>query len=167
MDGDPWPCADARRTFPCGIADRELLVRHLLDIATRAAGDLRVAPAGLYHRFVAWALPGGTSCRVCGTHRHDVLPGLPPRLFPCFDLPLAIVSRKHTQLADVREETPIGYLRELDRKYNPDQTVKDTPPYPAGPPAAVGVSTVSGPVDATPTAFGGPGRPAATDAPAP
>jgi hypothetical protein len=38
-----------------------------------------------------------------------------------------IVSRKHTQLAQVREETAIGYLRELDRKYSPDQTIKDTP----------------------------------------
>jgi hypothetical protein len=38
-----------------------------------------------------------------------------------------IVSRKHTQLADIREDTALGYLRELDRKYSPEQTIKDTP----------------------------------------
>ncbi len=27
----------------------------------------------------------------------------------------------------MKEDTAIGYLRELDRKYNPDQTIKDTP----------------------------------------
>jgi hypothetical protein len=38
-----------------------------------------------------------------------------------------IVSRKHTQLGDVKEETGIGYLRELDNKYSPGETLKDTP----------------------------------------
>jgi hypothetical protein len=39
----------------------------------------------------------------------------------------AIVSRKHTHLSEVQIETAIGYLREMDRKYNVDQTVADTP----------------------------------------
>lgn len=38
-----------------------------------------------------------------------------------------IVSRKHTQLGEVKEETGIGYVRELDNKYSPGEVVKDTP----------------------------------------
>jgi hypothetical protein len=38
-----------------------------------------------------------------------------------------IVSRKHTQLAEVQLETAIGYLREMDRKYSVRETVADTP----------------------------------------
>jgi hypothetical protein len=38
-----------------------------------------------------------------------------------------IVSRKHTQLGEVQEETGIGYVRELDSKYSPGEVVKDTP----------------------------------------
>jgi hypothetical protein len=38
-----------------------------------------------------------------------------------------IVSRKHTQLGEVKEETGIGYVRELDNKYSPGEIVKDTP----------------------------------------
>jgi hypothetical protein len=49
-----------------------------------AAADLgRPDPAGLYTRFVAWALPPAQACRVCGRPSHGVLPGLPPRLNPC------------------------------------------------------------------------------------
>lgn len=38
-----------------------------------------------------------------------------------------IVSRKHTQLADVQEKTAIGYLRELANTYGPGTIVADTP----------------------------------------
>jgi hypothetical protein len=38
-----------------------------------------------------------------------------------------IVSRKHTQLGEVKEETGIGYVREIDSKYSPGEVVKDTP----------------------------------------
>lgn len=38
-----------------------------------------------------------------------------------------IVSRKHTQLGEVKEETGIGYVREIDNKYAPGEIVKDTP----------------------------------------
>lgn len=38
-----------------------------------------------------------------------------------------IVERKHTQLADIKEETAIGYLRDFARKYAPGETVSDTP----------------------------------------
>lgn len=38
-----------------------------------------------------------------------------------------IVSRKHTDLSKVKEDTAIGYLRELDNKYSPGSTLKDTP----------------------------------------
>lgn len=37
-----------------------------------------------------------------------------------------IVSRKHTQLGEIKEETGIGYVRELDNKYAPGEIVKDT-----------------------------------------
>lgn len=38
-----------------------------------------------------------------------------------------IVSRKHTQLADVQESTAVGYLRELANTYGPGTIVADTP----------------------------------------
>ncbi|GAB3458910.1 hypothetical protein [Actinophytocola sediminis] len=38
-----------------------------------------------------------------------------------------IVSRKHTQLADVQESTAVGYLRELANTYGPGTVVADTP----------------------------------------
>jgi hypothetical protein len=38
-----------------------------------------------------------------------------------------IVSRKHTQLANVQESTAIGYLRELANTYGPGTIVADTP----------------------------------------
>jgi len=38
-----------------------------------------------------------------------------------------IVSRKHTQLGEVQEDTGLGYVRELDSKYSPGEVVKDTP----------------------------------------
>jgi hypothetical protein len=38
-----------------------------------------------------------------------------------------IVSRKHTQLANVAEKTAIGYLRELANTYGPSTIVADTP----------------------------------------
>ncbi|MFL6140600.1 MAG: hypothetical protein ACJ72N_01865 [Labedaea sp.] len=38
-----------------------------------------------------------------------------------------IVSRKHTQLADVQEGTAVGYLRELANTYGPGTIVADTP----------------------------------------
>lgn len=38
-----------------------------------------------------------------------------------------IVSRKHTDLSAVKEDTAKGYLRELDNKYGVNQTIKDTP----------------------------------------
>ncbi|HWO61676.1 MAG TPA: hypothetical protein VNO31_16745 [Umezawaea sp.] len=38
-----------------------------------------------------------------------------------------IVSRKHTQLADVQETTAVGYLREFANTYGPGTIVADTP----------------------------------------
>jgi predicted DNA-binding antitoxin AbrB/MazE fold protein len=37
-----------------------------------------------------------------------------------------IVSRKHTQFSEIKEETGIDYVRELDNKYSPGEVVKDT-----------------------------------------
>lgn len=39
----------------------------------------------------------------------------------------AIVSRKHTQIAEIKPETWRGYLAELERKYSPGETVKNSP----------------------------------------
>ncbi|MFL6073717.1 MAG: hypothetical protein ACJ73S_10015 [Mycobacteriales bacterium] len=50
----------------------------------------------------------------------------------------AIVSRKHTQLAEVQIETAIGYLRELDRKYSANETLADTPRNRAQLPGEIG-----------------------------
>lgn len=49
-----------------------------------ASHDLGLGtPAALFRRFVGWTLSPATRCRVCSSRAHDVLPGLPPRLFPC------------------------------------------------------------------------------------
>ena len=69
------------------LGDRsEILAIHMLHLMAVAARDLRRPnPASLYWRFAAWTLPSGTTCRLCGRHGHDVLPGAPPRLFPYAD----------------------------------------------------------------------------------
>lgn len=41
-----------------------------------------------------------------------------------------IVSRKHTQLANVQESTAVGYLRELANTFGPGTIVVDTPDQP-------------------------------------
>jgi hypothetical protein len=57
---------------------------YLMALARENAADaFGVAPARLYRRFVAWTLPKDNACRVCTRGGHDVLPGLPPCLFPC------------------------------------------------------------------------------------
>lgn len=38
-----------------------------------------------------------------------------------------IVSRKHTQLADIQESTALGYVRELPSKYSPGTTIANVP----------------------------------------
>lgn len=38
-----------------------------------------------------------------------------------------IVERKHSQLADIRAETAMGYLQSLPQKYAPGQTIGNTP----------------------------------------
>jgi hypothetical protein len=60
------------------------------------------APATLYHRFVRWTLPKATTCRVCGKRGHDVLPGFPPRLFPCDKLHEGVRKLGHTLGTDTR-----------------------------------------------------------------
>jgi hypothetical protein len=38
-----------------------------------------------------------------------------------------IVERKHSQLAEIKPETAIGYLQSLPQKYAPGKTIADTP----------------------------------------
>lgn len=82
--GDAWPCRVVRKVLAEAHADPETLARRMLSLAEWAAGDLGMpSPALLYRRFVAWTLDKDHCCRVCGKRGHDVLPGVPPRYFPC------------------------------------------------------------------------------------
>jgi hypothetical protein len=83
VDGDDWPCELARKTLVEYHTDQQALTRQLVHLMSLAADDLRVGPARLCRRFMTWTLPNGMACRVCGRPGHDVLPGAPPRLFPC------------------------------------------------------------------------------------
>jgi hypothetical protein len=38
-----------------------------------------------------------------------------------------IVERKHSQLAEIKPETAIGYVQSLPSKYPPGETIADTP----------------------------------------
>jgi hypothetical protein len=38
-----------------------------------------------------------------------------------------IIERKHSQLADIKEETAIGYLSAIVRKYSPGEEIADSP----------------------------------------
>jgi hypothetical protein len=82
-DGQPWPCPLARFILARHAPDPEALARHLLALLQAAGEDLGVSPSRLYRRFAAWTLPDDTRCRACGRSGHDVLPQVPPRLFPC------------------------------------------------------------------------------------
>ena len=65
---------------------RSRLAVHLSYLMGVAADDFGVAdPTKLYRRFVAWSLPHGQVCPVCGRAGHTVLPGVPPRLAPWCD----------------------------------------------------------------------------------
>jgi hypothetical protein len=90
--GHPWPCIAANAELTAAhsqVGDQDALARHLAWLAIQAAADLGIpSPAALYHRFVGWTLHPDRACRVCGKPNHDVIPGLPPRLFPCGGMPL-------------------------------------------------------------------------------
>ncbi|GIJ69956.1 hypothetical protein Voc01_048730 [Virgisporangium ochraceum] len=85
IDGENWPCPPARRQLrDIHKEDPDVLSRLLATLSMVAAVDLGTpSPALLYRRFVAWTLGSATRCRVCQRRGHDVLPGLPPRVFPC------------------------------------------------------------------------------------
>lgn len=84
---------------PSGVTSAALLTL-ITGIVLATARNLGLpSEATLYHRFVGWTLGRDRTCRVCGSRRHDVLPGLPPRLFPC--------DKLHEDLRqDVRQDTP-------------------------------------------------------------
>jgi hypothetical protein len=85
-DADAWPCTLVRTVLTQYYRDdHQALARHMLLVVARAAEDLGVGPASLYWRFVRWSLPSNSACRACGRSGHDVLPGVPPRLFGCDD----------------------------------------------------------------------------------
>ncbi|HEY2670916.1 MAG TPA: hypothetical protein VGJ07_11150 [Rugosimonospora sp.] len=89
-----WRCGSCLVDWPCNPVsdlltrvhgdDREGLAGHLARLMAVAARELGSAgSAKLYKRFLGWTLDGDEVCRVCCRRGHDVLPGLPPRLFPC------------------------------------------------------------------------------------
>lgn len=87
-----WRCADCGEDWPCDWVRKDLaahhdpavLVSHLGWLADRAAADLGLStPAMLYRRFFAWTVGRDRICRICASPRHDVLPGLPLRMWPC------------------------------------------------------------------------------------
>ena len=80
--GSDWPCEPARAELAAAVtAD---LVGHMGHLALVAAHDLGLdsQPAKLYKRFLGW-LAGDGPCIRCGHAGHQVLRGLPLRLFPC------------------------------------------------------------------------------------
>lgn len=94
-----WQCCSCRTDWPCqsvtglvaalSAIDREQFAGRMTRLMSVAADELGpVSPARLYRRFVGWVLEEGHRCRVCEKRGHDVLPGLPPRLFPCDGRPV-------------------------------------------------------------------------------
>jgi len=85
VDGHDWPCLEARTVLSTAYrTDPDRLSRLMAVLMGRAADDLHVpAPASLHHRFVAWTRRRDDPCPVCGTLRHTVLAGVPPRLAGC------------------------------------------------------------------------------------
>lgn len=94
-DGYLWPCADARKRLAAVLdGGGDVLAIHMLHLMVVAARDLGTSnPASLYSRFVAWTLPVGVKCRICGRNGHDLLSGAPPRLFPWADAHARILAR--------------------------------------------------------------------------
>ena len=83
-DDLPWPCDLARKLLVAAYPDPATLTAILGRLMITAAEELHASePTQLYQRFLAWTMARGECCRVCGRRNHAVVPGLPPRLFPC------------------------------------------------------------------------------------
>jgi hypothetical protein len=98
VDSLPWPCADAQESLTGAYCGGELpLSIHMARLMAVAADDLRLDdPSLLYQRFVRWTVKEHDEdeqdgakheliCCRCGRKGHDLLPGVPLRLFPCRD----------------------------------------------------------------------------------
>lgn len=85
VDGFRWPCPQSRVVLREVFGgDWTALQRRLLLVVAVAECELPgVTNADLYRRFVAWAMSPEEVCRVCGSSRHAVVSGVPPRLVPC------------------------------------------------------------------------------------
>jgi hypothetical protein len=83
--GAEWPCEGARKLLgELYLSDPDELARHMSRIMVWAARELpSTKPGLLYQRFVRWALPNDSRCRVCGKAGHDFTPGITPRMVPC------------------------------------------------------------------------------------
>jgi hypothetical protein len=90
-DGGEWPCGGARKLLAEAYRDMpDALARYLAHFMDQAATDLGLStPSVLYRRFLGCTLHPDEACRVCGRSGHTVVPGLPPRLFPCDGIRLA------------------------------------------------------------------------------
>jgi transcriptional regulator with XRE-family HTH domain len=81
-DGLPWPCSEAQQALSVNdLAALQRTMAKLMAIAGSELPDRR--PDALYRRFLAWTFEPGQRCTVCGSRRHAVIPGVPPRLIPC------------------------------------------------------------------------------------
>jgi hypothetical protein len=85
VDGFPWPCLEARQLLrELCVDDPSVMQRHMAQLMAVAEHEIGVLDRmTLYRRFVAWTLDDGQRCVVCGSLRHAVIPGVPPRLVPC------------------------------------------------------------------------------------
>lgn len=92
VDGCAWPCLEARVALRVSAGEDIIGLRqHLAWLAIVAERELPgVVAADLYARFVGWTLGAGERCPVCGSVRHSVMAGVPPRVVPCGGLRLAV-----------------------------------------------------------------------------
>lgn len=91
VDGLPWPCTEAQQSLSS--TDPAVLrqtMAKLMAIAQRELDNTDLAT--LYRRFLAWTLESEQLCAICGSRRHAVLPGVPPRLIPCDGLRAAFAA---------------------------------------------------------------------------
>ncbi|GAA0734280.1 hypothetical protein Drose_35105 [Dactylosporangium roseum] len=92
VDELPWPCTEAQRSLRTN--DPAMLrqtMANLMAIAQQELDD--TDPTTLYRRFLAWTLEPDQRCAICGSRRHAVIPGVPPRLIPCDGLRTALAGR--------------------------------------------------------------------------
>ncbi|MGI5180529.1 hypothetical protein ACQEVZ_29865 [Dactylosporangium sp. CA-152071] len=91
VDGLPWPCVEAQQALSS--SDPAALLQTMAKLMAIAQRELDGTDlATLYRRFLAWTLEPDQRCAICGSRRHAVTPGVPPRLVPCNGLRQVIAA---------------------------------------------------------------------------